>query len=104
MSTERTITCHCGQQVLEKDILQRRRFPRLLSSGFIYVKFRCSRCKRLGERFIPREDSIEAHAAKPEVSFDEMVRFEAMGCIDLDEVMDFHYRLQDAPLPDRLPR
>lgn len=101
MSTEATITCHCGQQLLPKDILQRGRFPRLLSPGFVYVKFRCPRCKRLGERFIPQEPMPPLVSGfRQELSIGERARFEAMGGIDLDEVIDFHFELDSQPLRD----
>lgn len=101
MSTEATITCHCGQQLLPKDILQRGRFPRLLSPGFVYVKFRCPRCKRLGERFVPQEPlGREARSGSADITIVERSRFEAMGRIDLDEVIDFHFQLDNQPLGD----
>ena len=101
MNTESVIICHCGQRVLEKDILQHGRFPQLMSPGFLYVKFRCSRCKRLGERFI-HQDAGDAKAAMPgsETTGEENLRFKAMGEIDLDEVIDFHFELESLPLCD----
>jgi hypothetical protein len=101
MNTETVITCHCGQRVQGKDVLQHGRFPRLMSPGFLYVKFRCSRCKRLGERFIPQAAG-DAVPPMPglEVSNDEFRQFKAMGEIDLDEVIDFHFQLESCPLRD----
>lgn len=105
MNTDSVITCHCGQRVQEKDILQHGRFPRLMSPGFLYVKFRCSHCKRLGERFIPQHAGDGASAvAGTDVSGDEIIRFKAMGEIDLDEVIDFHFQLDCLPLGDLVGR
>ncbi|HEY3413450.1 MAG TPA: hypothetical protein VGM51_10405 [Armatimonadota bacterium] len=101
MDTETVITCHCGQIVQEKDILQHGRFPRLMSPGFLYVKFRCPRCKRLGERFVPQgAGSGRAARAGLEISGDDAIRFKAMGDIELDEVIDFHFQLESRPLRD----
>jgi hypothetical protein len=97
MNGENHLTCHCGQHVSLKDILQRGRFSRPTSPGFIYVKFRCSHCKRLGERFIPQED-FPSPAASPEVTGEERSRFEAMGGIGLNELIDFHFQLNADPL------
>jgi hypothetical protein len=99
MSSESTITCYCGQQLQAKDILQHGRFPRLVNPGFVYVKYRCPRCKRLGERFVPLEEpATGSSGAPPELSLDERAAFDAMGRIELNEVVDFHFELDGHPL------
>ena len=56
MSNMRTsIKCNCGQRVIAKDVVQHGYYLRLFGPSFVYVKFRCSRCKKLGEQFIKQE-------------------------------------------------
>ena len=45
------IKCNCGHRVLAKDVMQTGYYLRLVGPSFVYVKFRCSHCKKLGEQF-----------------------------------------------------
>ena len=57
MSNMRTsIKCNCGQRIIAKDVVQHGYYLRLFGPSFVYVKFRCSRCKKLGEQFIKQEE------------------------------------------------
>jgi DNA-directed RNA polymerase subunit RPC12/RpoP len=104
MSTKTQITCHCGQRIQRKDVLQQGRFLRVFSPSFIYVKYRCSRCKRLGERFLPQEQWDDGTVQDPtiEVSSDEQERFSSLGTISIDEVVDFHFQMENLRLSDLL--
>ena len=91
------IRCHCGQRVVAKDVLQRSWYVRVFGPSFMYLKFRCSRCKRMGEKFIEQDkwdDSI-LRDIPAEVSLDEKRRFERLGRISVDEEIDFHFALDD---------
>ena len=90
------IRCHCGQRIVSKDVLQRSWYVRVLGPSFMYLKFRCSRCKRLGERFIEQEkwDDSVLRDIPSELSSDEKKRFEQMGRITVDEEIDFHFEME----------
>src|ERR1041384_7068890 len=92
------IRCHCGQRIVTKDVLQRSWYVRVYGPSFRYLKFRCSRCKRLGEKFVEQDkwdDSI-LRDIPVEMSLDEKRRFEKLGKITVDEAIDFHFAL-DVP-------
>jgi DNA-directed RNA polymerase subunit RPC12/RpoP len=90
------IRCHCGQRIVSKDVLQRSWYVRVFGPSFMYLKFRCSRCKRLGERFIEQEkwDDAVLRDIPSELKGEEKKRFEQMGKITVDEEIDFHFELE----------
>ena len=97
MSHMRTsIKCNCGQRVIAKDVVQHGYYLRLFGPSFVYVKFRCSRCKKLGEQFIKQEEWEEGilKDTAVEVSHNEKEQFAAKGAIDIGEVIDFHFELE----------
>jgi len=98
MSNMRTsIKCNCGQRIIAKDVVQHGYYLRLFGPSFVYVKFRCSRCKKLGEQFIKQEeweDGILKEVAT-ELSTDERDYFAGQGAIDINEVIDFHFALEN---------
>ena len=97
MSHMRTsIKCNCGQRVIAKDVVQHGYYLRLFGPSFVYVKFRCSRCKKLGEQFIKQEEWEEGilKDTATEVSHSEKEQFAAKGAIDIGEVIDFHFELE----------
>jgi hypothetical protein len=63
----------------------------------MYLKFRCSRCKRLGEKFVEQDkwDDTILRDIPSELSLDEKKRFDRMGSISVDEEIDFHFSLDD---------
>ena len=90
------IRCHCGQRVVSKDVLQRNWYVRVFGPSFMYLKYRCSRCKRLGEKFVEQDkwdDSI-LRDIPSELSSEERKRFEKLGKISVDEEIDFHFALE----------
>lgn len=97
MSNMRTsIKCNCGQRIIAKDIVQHGYYLRLFGPSFVYVKFRCSRCKKLGEQFIKQEEWEEGILKDQgiEVAAEEKSQFAALGPIDINEVLDFHFQLE----------
>jgi len=91
-----TIKCNCGQRVLAKDVMQTGYYLRLVGPSFVYVKYRCSRCKKLGEQFVKQaewEEGILSDVAS-EVAPDEQKKFEQLGPIDIHECIDAHFELQ----------
>src|SRR3990172_3199196 len=106
MAIKSVIKCNCGQRVIGKDVMQTGYYLRLFGPSFVYVKFRCSRCKKLGEQFVKQadwEDGILRDVPN-EISPSERERFEGMGPIDMDELINAHFKLDSlASLGDFLP-
>jgi len=98
-----TIRCHCGHRIYAKDILQKSTYVRVFGPTLMYLKFRCSRCKRLGEKIIEQDQWDESllRDAPTEMSVEEKRRFDRMGKITADEVIDFHFQLEE---PDALKK
>ncbi len=92
MNTKSGITCNCGQRIVTKDVLLKGQYPRVFGPNFIYVKFRCSRCKRISEKFIDPERWDEGLLREVPSEFlgEEKKRFDRLGPITIDEVIDFH--------------
>ncbi len=91
------IRCHCGQRIVTKDVLQRSWYVRVFGPSFMYLKYRCSRCKRMGEKFVEQDkwDDTILRDIPSEMSLDEKKRFDRMGRICVDEEIDFHFALDD---------
>ena len=97
MSNIRTsIKCNCGQRIIAKDVMQHGYYLRLFGPSFVYVKFRCSRCKKLGEQFIKQEEWEDGILKDKvlELSPDEKEQFSTRGAISINEVIDFHFELE----------
>lgn len=94
------IRCHCGQRIVTKDVLQRNWYVRVFGPSFMYLKYRCSRCKRLGEKFVEGDkwDDAILRDIPSEVSVSERKRFEQLGKISVDEEIEFHFALDDPSL------
>lgn len=73
----------------------------MLGPNYVYVRFRCGRCKRIGEQL------VQEHEWDPSVLADGRARtvrpdlkhFEGLGEITPEEVIEFHYAL-DRLSPD----
>ena len=91
-----TIKCNCGQRILAKDVMQTGYYLRLFGPSFVYVKYRCSRCKKLGEQFVKQEEWEDGilHDVPSEVSPEEKNRLDAMGKIGIHECIDAHFELE----------
>lgn len=97
MSNMRTsIKCNCGQRIIAKDVMQHGYYLRLFGPSFVYVKFRCSHCKKLGEQFIKQEEWEDGilKDSTIELSHDEKEQFTVQGAISINEVIDFHFELE----------
>ncbi|MCL5283893.1 MAG: hypothetical protein M1330_04175 [Armatimonadetes bacterium] len=91
-----TIKCNCGQRIFARDVMQRGYYVRQFGPSYVYIKYRCSRCKKLGEHFIKQEDWEEGllQDSLSELSPVEENRFSAMGPISAEEMLDFHFQLE----------
>ena len=67
----------------------------LSSTGpsYVYVRFRCGRCRRVGEQLVQESnwDPTVLQHTEVRMSEEELRRFVEMGEITPDEVVDFHY-------------
>ena len=100
MSVKPMIKCNCGQRIVARDVMQTGYYLRLFGPSFVYVKFRCSRCKKLGEQFIKQEDWEDGilKDIPSEVKLPEKETFQSLGPISITEQVDFHFGL-DAENP-----
>ncbi len=104
------IRCNCGQRIVSRDVMQTGYYLRLVGPSFVYVKYRCSRCKKLGEQFVKQAEweSGILNEVMCEASADELKRFEALGPIDIHECIDAHFELENldtlADLQQTLPQ
>ena len=91
-----TVTCSCGHHIGPREILQTSLYLSLMGPSFVYVRFRCGRCKRVGEQLVREEQWNRGmlRAQGPCLSEKERLRFEAMGPITPAEKIDFHYALE----------
>ena len=82
--------------------MQQGYYVRHFGPSYVYIKFRCSRCKKLGEHFIKREDWEHGilRDSGDEINVSEKDRFASMGKITIDEMIDFHYKLETL---DKIP-
>jgi len=89
------IKCNCGQRIGQRDVMQTGYYPRMFGPSFVYVRFRCSRCKKLGEQFVKQEEWENGilRDATTETSGNERERFAEMGPIAMSEQADFHFAL-----------
>jgi DNA-directed RNA polymerase subunit RPC12/RpoP len=90
------IKCNCGQRINQKDVMQTGYYMRMFGPSFVYVKFRCSRCKKLGEQFVKQEDWEDGilKETAAEHNSEEKERFEALGPIEMRELVEFHNALE----------
>lgn len=98
MSVKSMIKCNCGQRIVARDVMQTGYYLRLFGPSFVYVKFRCSRCKKLGEQFV-KQDEWEDGILKDipsEMKQDQRQNLAGKGPITLEEVVDFHYKLEES--------
>jgi len=89
------IRCNCGQRISQRDVMQTGYYPRMFGPSFVYVRFRCSRCKKLGEQFVKQEEweSGILRDSGTESTTGEKDRFTTLGPIKLSEQADFHNAL-----------
>ena len=90
------VRCRCGHQILNREVLRLEPYERASGAEYVYVKYRCRRCKRLGEAFIPAlewEWDIFAAPAN-EMSLEERDRFLDEATISSNDVTAFHRALK----------
>lgn len=97
------LRCGCGHQVLGKEILRVEPYEKESGREAIYIKYRCRRCKRLGEAFFSRLefDASIFEAPRNEMSDVERDHFLDEKTISSGDVIAFHRALsKSASLED----
>lgn len=99
MAMKTLVKCNCGQRIVAKDVMQTGYYLRLSGPNFVYVKFRCSRCKKLGEQFVKQEDWEGGilRDVPNELSDHERQRFGRLGPISVNEVIEAHFLMETSP-------
>jgi DNA-directed RNA polymerase subunit RPC12/RpoP len=92
------IRCQCGHRILRRDILQVRFYLSLFGPSFVSVHYRCGRCKRIGKQLVEEQrwagfggESGEEKNSRAE----DLRRFQTMGAITPEEIVDFHRALEN---------
>lgn len=98
------VRCRCGHQVLAKEILRTDLYERSSGREYVYVKYRCKRCKRMGEAFVAehRWDWRMFEESKNELSESETEIFSGQAPISSEELLDFHRQLAAIESPQEL--
>ena len=91
------VRCRCGHQILAKEVLRTDLYERSSGRDYVYVKFRCARCKRLGQIFIAesRWDWSVLESARNELNDAERDRFLDETPISSLECINFRQQLTD---------
>jgi hypothetical protein len=91
MSAKVAIRCSCGRRISAREVLRHGIFMHHYRPLYAYVRYRCARCKRLGEKLIDYElwDQSVLHQPSEELTEEEQARFDQMGEIEPDEVIQF---------------
>src|SRR5579871_1868097 len=94
---ETCLKCPCGQRILRRDVMQQGYYVKQLGPSYVYIKYRCSRCKKLGEHFVKQEEWKDdlLHESNTEISEQERSRLSKLGAITLDEMRQFHCSLEN---------
>ncbi len=89
------LRCSCGHQVLGREILRAEPFEKESGREAIYIKYRCRRCKKLGEAFFNRLefDASIFEAPRNEMSDAERDHFLDENTISSSDVIAFHRAL-----------
>ncbi len=89
------VRCRCGHRVLAKEVLRTDLYERPSGREYVYVKYRCQRCKRMGETFVAEScwDWRIFEAARNELSDSETELFSSRAPISSEDVIDLHLEL-----------
>lgn len=90
------VKCRCGRRIVAREVLQTGLYVRSSAQSYVYIKYRCSRCKQLGEQMIDEEewDWSVLNEEKNEMSDQERRNFATIPNISADNLLDFHTELQ----------
>ncbi len=91
-----SLKCRCGQHLHRRDVMQLRAVQ-YDKTNYVYLKFRCAYCKKLGELYVKPDEWNESlfKEGKGECTVAETKRFAKLGVITFDEMKSFHSKLED---------
>ena len=97
------VRCRCGHQILSKEVLRTDLYERRSSDGaaeYVCVRYRCRRCRRLGEAFVAEKlwDWSALEIDNSELSDDEREVFRKSEPISQQEIEAFHSELESLNL------
>lgn len=92
------VRCRCGHQVLGREVLRSQPCEKPSGAEAVYVKFRCRRCKKIGEAFIAHDEWTPDIFDVPndEMKSEERDRFVGAAAIGSGDVISFHQALKKA--------
>ena len=93
------IRCRCGQRIGQREVMHTGYYPRMFGPSLVYVRYRCSRCKKVDEQYV-RQEEWENGILKDdalETSGTEQDRFSELGPIEMSELVEFHKALDSLP-------
>ena len=104
--SEPIVRCRCGHRVLGREVLRTQPCEKPSGAEAVYVKYRCRRCKKIGESFISCDEWNPAIFETPhdEMKVEERDRFIGAGAIGSGDVISFHRALQKADTVSELLR
>lgn len=81
---------------MKRDVMRQRYFERQFGPSYVYIRYRCSYCKKLGECFIPREEwSVKLlNEITSETTEVELQHFSSLGPITFSEMRTFRHELE----------
>lgn len=91
MSPKTGIRCSCGHRISAREVLKHGIMMAHWQPLYAYVRYRCSRCKRLGERVVDYErwDQSALKEYTGEITEQERTKFDRMPPITSDEIIRF---------------
>lgn len=86
------VLCRCGHLVLGKEVLRTDLYERSSGQEYVYVKFRCARCKRIAQTFVPASDWDwkKLEPAPGELSSEERDRLLEEEPVQASDLLLFH--------------
>lgn len=86
------VLCRCGHLVLGKEVLRTDLYERSSGHEYVYVKFRCARCKRIAQTFVPASawDWRKLEPAPGELSSEERDRLLEEEPVQASDLLSFH--------------
>lgn len=87
------IRCFCNQEIDVENIIQIGVYLKSEGPSFILIKFRCPKCHNFGE--IVMETELFGFLKGSDLTKEEKKKFEKMGEITPEEILEFHKKLQE---------
>ena len=97
MSKQEVKCRSCSHRIQAGEIMRTDLYERAPGQNYVYVKFRCRRCKRLGQTFVPeaRWDWTLLEPTRDELSDNDRERLSEAEPISETELLDFSVQLKN---------